>query len=101
MRFGSDHDEGIAYGLEGLCAIAARRGDVDRAGVLAGAAAAIRKRVAVFDAPVFVFHTGYLDALATGPDAGRFAAALERGREYGAMEAAEYALTGGVGTAAA
>jgi predicted ATPase len=88
------HEEGIAYGLEGLCAIAAVRGDAERAGVLAGAAGAIRKRAAVFDAPIFVFHTRYLDELAsTGEDVReRIRAAEARGAEYGAREAAEYAV---------
>ncbi|WP_192575811.1 ATP-binding protein [Agrococcus sediminis] len=88
------HEEGIAYGLEGLAAIAALRDDEERAGVLAGAAAAIRRRTAVFDAPEFVFHTRYLDELAERGDAARLRAAEERGRDYGAVEAAEYALTG-------
>lgn len=88
------HEEGIAYGLEGLAAIAAERDDVERAGVLAGAADAIRRRTAVFDAPAFVFHTGYLDALAARGHAERLRAAEARGREYGAFEAAAYAITG-------
>ncbi|MET4098907.1 putative ATPase [Agrococcus sp. UYP10] len=95
---GLRHEEGIAYGIEGLAAIAAARDDVDRAGVLAGAAAAIRARTAVFDAPAFVFHTRYLDELASRGDAERLRAAEQRGRDYGAFEAAEYALTGGMAT---
>ncbi|WP_175525188.1 DUF4062 domain-containing protein [Microbacterium sp. cf046] len=88
------HEEGIAYGLEGLSAIAATRGQAERAGVLAGAAGAIRKRAAVFDAPVFVFHTRYLEALAAQGERERIRAAEARGAEYGAREAAEYALAG-------
>ncbi|MEU1971653.1 DUF4062 domain-containing protein [Microbacterium sp. NPDC019599] len=103
------HEEGIAYGLEGLCAIAALRGDVERAGVLAGAATAMRKRVATFDTPDFVYHTRYVAALVPDPaddPAGaaeilrRLAAAEERGAEYGAFEAAEYALTGATAASA-
>lgn len=88
------HEEGIAYGLEGLSAIAAVRGQADRAGVLSGAAASIRRRAAVFDAPAFVFHTTYIDALAAQGEASRIRDAEARGREYGAREAAEYALAG-------
>lgn len=62
--------------------------------MLAGAAASIRKRTAVFDAPAFVFHTRYLDELAARAGEDRLRAAEERGREYGAFEAADYALTG-------
>ena len=89
-----DHEEGIAYALEGLSAIAAVRSDADRAGVLAGAAAAIRKRAAVFDAPMFVFHLRYLDELSSRGEGDRIRAAEARGAEYGAREAAEYALAG-------
>jgi predicted ATPase len=89
---GLRHEEGIAYGLEGISAIAATRGDLDLAGTLAGAAESIRRRTAVFDAPPFVFHTGYLERAAI--DARRAAvidAALQRGRELGAYEAAAIA----------
>ena len=89
------HDEGVAYGLEGISAIAAVRGDIERAAVLAGAAESIRRRVAVFDVPAFIFHTRYLESAvaAAGPDAAqRAAACLERGREMGTLEAARYAL---------
>ena len=89
------HDEGIAYGLEGVSAIAAIREDPERAGVLAGAAAAIRKRAAVFDAPLFVFHERYLEVLAAQGARHRIEVAERRGAEYGAREAAEYALAGG------
>jgi predicted ATPase len=100
------HEEGMAYGLEGLCAIAALHGDVERAGVLAGAAGAMRRRVATFDSPGFVYHTRYVDALVADAHdpaqaaaiAERLRAAEERGAEYGAYEAAEYALAGAPGT---
>ncbi|MFI8595251.1 ATP-binding protein [Microbacterium sp. NPDC078428] len=95
------HDEGIAYALEGLCSIAALSGDVERAGVLAGAAAAIRKRTGQYDAPAFVFHTHDLAAIEHGPHAAALQAAIDRGREYGALEAAEYALAGVPDTEAA
>lgn len=91
------HEEGIAYGLEGLCAVAAERGDAERAGVLAGAAETIRRRTAIFDAPAFVYHTRYIEALLASPGAGAeretaFRAAEARGRELGAAEAAATAL---------
>ncbi|MGC5076245.1 DUF4062 domain-containing protein [Agrococcus sp. DT81.2] len=92
---GLRHEEGIAYGIEGLSAVAAARGEVERAGVLAGAAAAIRARTAVFDAPAFVFHTRYLDELAERGDAELLRAAEARGRELGSFEAARVALSGG------
>ena len=56
------HEEGIAYGLEGLSAIAARGGDAERAGVLAGRPRRDpQARRGVSIAPAFVYHTRYLD----------------------------------------
>jgi hypothetical protein len=92
VSIGLHHDEGIAYTLEGLCTIAAIHGEVDRAGVLAGAAASIRHRVGMYDVPEFVFHDDYLEQLRTPENTVRLDAAIARGREYGAIEAAEYAL---------
>ncbi len=92
VSIGLHHDEGIAYTLEGLCAIAALHGDVDRAGLLAGAAASIRHGVGMYDVPEFVFHEDYLEQLRTPENTVRLDAAVARGREYGAIEAAEYAL---------
>ena len=93
LSIGLDHDEGVAYAIEGLSAIAALEGDLDRAGVLAGAAEKIRQRVTMFDYPAFVYHSGYLERAA--PDeASRstLAKATERGHDYSAAEVADYAL---------
>jgi predicted ATPase len=56
-------EEGIAYGLEGLCTVAAARGEGERAGTLSAAAAVIRHRIGVFDAEAFRVHTPQLDAI--------------------------------------
>ena len=85
------HEEGIAYGLEGLCAVAAARGEGERAGALSAAAAAIRHRIGVFDAEAFRVHTPQLDAIrATEPDA--VAAGERRGRELTVAEAIALAM---------
>ncbi|GAA1929552.1 BTAD domain-containing putative transcriptional regulator [Microbacterium aoyamense] len=89
------HDEGVAYGIEGISAIASANGDLESAGVLVGAADAIRRRVAVFDVPAFIFHDRYLDeaiGVAGAGAAERAAAALARGRDMGSHEAALFAL---------
>ncbi len=92
LSVGIDHDEGVAYSIEGLCALAALEGDLDRAGVLAGAAETIRQRVTMVDMPQFVFHPRYLDAAATtAPARARLDAAIARGREYSMHEVAAYA----------
>jgi predicted ATPase len=85
------HEEGIAYGLEGLCAVAAARGEGERAGTLSAVAAAIRHRIGVFDAEAFRVHTPQLDALrAVAPEA--VAAGERRGAELTVTEAIALAL---------
>jgi len=87
------HIEGIAYGLEGLAAVAALAGDVDRAGRLAGAAHALRERSGTHNGPTFTFHQRYLDRLAAVTAPGRLAAAVAEGRELGVEQAVAEALT--------
>ncbi|WP_306233770.1 ATP-binding protein [Agrococcus beijingensis] len=87
-------EEGVAYALEGLCAVAAARGDGERAGTLAAAASAIRRRIGVFDAEVFSVHTPQLDAMrAADPEA--VAAGERRGDELSVAEAIALALPDG------
>jgi tetratricopeptide (TPR) repeat protein len=72
------YEEGVAYGLEGVCAVAAAHGDGFRAAALAVAAGVIRRRIGIFDVEAFTVHTPYLeilrgrdpDAVAAGEDAG-------------------------------
>lgn len=90
MSMELDHDEGIAYAIEGLSAVASLRGDVEPAAVLAGAAETIRERLTMFDAPQFVYHLRYLERAAGGDPS--VAEAMERGRAWSAPEAAAYAL---------
>ena len=85
------HEEGIAYCLEGLSAVAARRREARPAGILAGAAASIRRRTAAIDAPAFVYHVRVLDEL-RATDAEDLAAGEAEGRELGAFEAARFAM---------
>jgi predicted ATPase len=88
------HEEGIAYCLEGLSAVAARRGEARRAGTLAGAARSIRRRTAAIDAPAFVYHVRFLDELRSTDAAAELAAGEAEGFELGAFEAAQYASQG-------
>ncbi|MPV35881.1 ATP-binding protein [Georgenia subflava] len=84
------HDEGVAYGLEGLGAVAALSDEPDRAGLLLGAAASRRARSGLrsFNLPAAlddrartsdpdVFDRAYETGLAMS-DADALAAALER-----------------------
>lgn len=85
------HEEGIAYGLEGLCAVAAERGDGERAGALSAAAAVIRHRIGVFDAEAFRVHTPQLDA-AREADPAAVAAGERQGADLTVSEAIALAL---------
>ena len=87
-----EHDEGIAYAVEGLCAIAAVRGDVEIAATLAGAAETTRQRITMFDAEQFVYHRRYLNEATTPSNDATVREAMARGREMSAYEAAEFAL---------
>ncbi|SFR94186.1 Predicted ATPase [Microbacterium sp. cf046] len=85
------YDEGLAYGLEGLCAVAAAKGDAWRAGALSAAASAIRHRIGVFDAEAFTVHTADLAAL-RAKDADGVAAGERAGAELSVQEAVALAL---------
>ena len=87
-----DHEEGIAYAVEGLCAVAASQGDVVVAATLAGAAETIRQRITMYDTAQFVYHLRYLDAATTPAEEAAVREAMRRGREMSALEAAEFAL---------
>jgi len=83
--------EGVAYGLEGLCAVAAARGEARRAGALAAAAAIIRRRIGVFDIESFGVHTEYLESL-RGREPDGVAAGEAEGEELNVPEAIRLAL---------
>jgi len=87
------HPEGIAYGLEGMVAVAALSGDSARAGRLAGAAQALRERSGLHNGPTFTFHRRYLDDLLAGPEAATVTAAIAAGRELTVEQAVAEALS--------
>ena len=73
--------EGAAYALEGICAVAATRGDGWRAGALAVVAATIRQSTGIFDIAGFAVHVAPLDALRER-DPERVAAGERAGRRH-------------------
>jgi predicted ATPase len=85
------YDEGVAYGLEGVCAVAAAHGEAWRAAALAVAAGEIRRRIGIFDVEAFTVHTPYLDIL-RGRDPDSVAAGEAAGAELGVAEAVRLAL---------
>ncbi|GAA1424070.1 DUF4062 domain-containing protein [Agrococcus citreus] len=84
-------EEGVAYALEGLCAVAAARGEAERAGMLSAVADAIRHRIGVFDAEAFTVHTPQLDAIRAAEPAA-VAEGERRGQELTVPEAIVLAL---------
>ena len=85
--------EGIAHALEALCAVAADRGDVERAATLLGAARAARAISGVYNSPplaAFARAARRLEA-EHGRDPG-FARWVAAGGDLGTAAAAAYAL---------
>jgi predicted ATPase len=72
-------EEGIAFSLEGLFAVAAKRGEIVTAGRFLGAAEVVRERKGFYWNQQFSFHSRILDRIRRGPDAHR----LEEGRAAG------------------
>ncbi|MCC2033628.1 DUF4062 domain-containing protein [Microbacterium allomyrinae] len=85
------YEEGIAYGLEGVCAVAAAHGEAWRAAALAVSAGVIRRRIGIFDVEAFTVHTPYLDIL-RGRDPASVAAGEAAGAELTVAEAVLLAL---------
>lgn len=89
---GVGHDEGVAYGLEGLASVAAATGDIDRAGRLLGAADSIRERKGLHTAAAFTLHERAVEGILAGPSADRFRSARVAGRALEVGHAVAFAL---------
>jgi predicted ATPase len=82
-----EHDEGVAWDLEGFTGVAAAIGDAERAGLLAGAAESLRERIGMPDTADAIFHRPFIERLRQGPAAASFEEAFRRGRRMPAAEA--------------
>jgi predicted ATPase len=91
LSVGLHYEEGVAYGLEGVCAVAAAHGEAWRAAALAVAAGEIRRRIGIFDVEAFTVHTPHLDIL-RGRDPQSVAAGEAAGAELTVAEAVQLAL---------
>lgn len=92
LSVGLGHAEGLAYGLEGIVAVAAVSGEVERAGRLAGASRELRERSGLHNGPTFTFHQFYLDQLREAGAGDRLDAAIAQGRELSLEQAVAEAL---------
>ena len=86
------HEEGMAYGLEGLVAVAAGAGEIERAGRLLGAADRLREERGIYNAAAFSFHQAMVDGILAGPAADAFRRAREQGRALAVADAVAEAL---------
>ena len=88
------HEEGFAYGLEGMSAVAAASGDIERAGTLFGAAEGVRLRKGLTTGGTFSLHGRILErALAKGGSS-TYEAARRAGRAADLDDMVELALAG-------
>ena len=86
------HDEGIAYGLEGLVAIGVTAGRLEDAGLFLGAAESLREQTGIYNAPAFSFHQGYVHSIPVGDASASFEAGRARGRTVATEDAVAAAL---------
>ncbi|GLI26273.1 hypothetical protein ARHIZOSPH14_05150 [Agromyces rhizosphaerae] len=89
------HDEGVAYGLEGVLSVVAMSGDVERAGRLLGAAEVLRERTGLYNQPSFSFHSRIIDGIRSSPAAELLEQARLAGRALPVDQAVAEALAGG------
>lgn len=87
------HDDGIAYGLEGLVGVAAATEDVRRAGVLLGAAEGLRDTTGLYNAATFSFHRRWVDPIRASEAAAELEAARTQGRALPVRDAVDFALS--------
>ncbi|MGM1030173.1 MAG: DUF4062 domain-containing protein [Actinomycetota bacterium] len=73
------HDEGVAYGLEGFVGVRGAQGDASAAGLLQGAAQALRRRKGLLNRSGFDFSTPVVQRLRDAGAGNAFDEAAERG----------------------
>jgi tetratricopeptide (TPR) repeat protein len=86
------HDEGVVYGLEGMLAIAARLGDVERAGRMLGAAQTLREQSGLTNSAARILYQPFVDAILAGEQAEAFERARLAGRDLSLDAAVDFAL---------
>lgn len=86
--------DGAAYAFEGMIAVAVVDGDIERAGVLTGAAEAVRQLTGVAEQASVVTYQPFVEAVLRSEAAPVFEAARARGRAMTVREATDFALAG-------
>ena len=75
------HDEGVAYGLEGLAAVRAAQGGATQAGLLVGAAQSLRRRTGLLNPAGLALYGPLIDALRSGGASETLDAAIAEGAD--------------------
>ena len=80
-------EDGTGYGLEGMGACAALLGDVERSGMLLGAAEAARTRTGMTDLRARITHLPFVQQILASAQASQFEAARAHGRAMSRTDA--------------
>ena len=89
----SDTQQGIANGLDGMFAVAVAAGDIERAGILLGAAEELRERKGLLGPAMLPYHQQVLAQVEASPAADGLQIAREQGRHADIAEVVEEALS--------
>ena len=86
MSLAMRHDEGIAYGLQGLTGVRAAQGNAEQTGLLLGAAQRLRRRTGLVNTAGFTLEGPLVAALREHGDAAALDAAAVEGAELPVAE---------------
>jgi predicted ATPase/class 3 adenylate cyclase len=87
LSIGLFYEHGIAYQLESFLAVAGALGDVERAGLLGGAALALRERLGLLNPSDAVLHLGMVEKIRSGPGAELYERSFQEGRRLSVDDA--------------
>ena len=79
LSIGLSYEHGIAYQLESFLGVAGVLGDVERAGLLGGAAQALRERLGLLNPSDAVLHLGIVEQIRKGPGAELYEQSVQEG----------------------
>ena len=101
LVIGLSYEHGIAYQLESFLGVAGVLGDVERAGLLGGAALALRERLGLLNPSDAVLHLGIVEQIREGTGAELYERALQEGHRMSVDEAVAVARAVAAAAAAA
>ncbi|MEV1128501.1 DUF4062 domain-containing protein [Agromyces sp. NPDC049794] len=89
------NEDGVGYAFEGLAACAAVMGDIERSGLLLGAAETVRTRTGLIEQRSYVTYGPFVEQVLASERAAEFEAARARGRAMPRRAALELVLATG------